>query len=741
MQYENLNRAQQEVVLSDDPALLVLAGAGSGKTRVLTTKIVRLVEEKGTDPRHILAFTFTNKAAAEMRERVEKALGEEPRGMWIGTFHSMCARLLRRDIACLGYSSDFTIYDTQDQRTLVKQILKDMQGTRDMRPQTVLARISDYKNRSVSVDAVLQSAQMEREKIIAHAYRRYEETKKKNNALDFDDLILKAIEVLKQDEVRAHYQEKFQYIFVDEYQDTNHPQYELIRLLTGKQASICVVGDADQSIYGWRGADIHNILSFERDFPGARTILLEQNYRSTSHILNAANQLIAHNRERKDKNLWTANGEGEAVHFRRVQSEHEEAALVASQIRQEEKNGVALAHMAVLYRTNAQSRPFEEAFLREGLPYRVIGGLKFYDRAEIKDLVAYMNLILNPLDDVSFTRIVNQPKRGIGETTLARLREEAASAGMSLLQAVEEEEILSNLTVTQRNKLMQFGDLIQELNREREDMKITQWVEHVYERSGYRDMLESSHAIEDQSRIENVGSFLDAVSVYEEEEEEPSLVNYLQSLSLLSDLDKTENKENGVNLLTIHSAKGLEFEVVFVVGLEEGLFPSRRSMEEGNLEEERRLLYVAMTRAMKHLYLSQAQSRRVFGTPMAALPSSFLEELEGSIETEDMPSVLTRSNVYDRNYAPRSNAADPRLRAEYDRKREAFRTMIREKQKQRDAELSTSLRVGDKVQHKKFGHGTVIAVVPQENGDEVTVAFEGRGIKRLNATLAPMKKL
>lgn len=740
MEYENLNRAQREVVLAEDRALLVLAGAGSGKTRVLTTKIVRLLEENDVAPWHVLAFTFTNKAAQEMRDRVEHALGRSTSGMWMGTFHSICARLLRQEIGILGYGSDFTIYDTADQRTLIKQLLKEQQANQELRPQTVLARISDYKNRGVSVDEVLENATMDREKVIARIFKRYEAEKKKNNALDFDDLILKAIAVLQNEEVRQRYQEKFTHIFVDEYQDTNHPQYELIHLLTGKDACICVVGDADQSIYGWRGADIRNILSFERDFPGARTILLEQNYRSTSHILDAANQLIAHNKERKAKNLWTANGEGEVVQFRCVQSENEEAALVASKMREEEQHGVAWENMAILYRTNAQSRPFEDALLREGIPYRVIGGLKFYDRAEIKDLVAYMNLLINPLDDVAFARVVNQPKRGIGEATIQKLREEALTMGMSLLQALQEQEALGSLTPAQRNKLLAFSDLLADLNEKREELTLTKWTEYLYEKTGYRAMLESGATLEDRTRMENVGAFLDAVSLYEEEEEEPSLVAYLQSLSLLSDLDKTEEKEKGVNLLTIHSAKGLEFEVVFVVGLEEGLFPSRRSMEEGNLEEERRLLYVAMTRAMRRLYLSQAQSRRVFGSPMAAMPSSFLKELEGKIEAEDIPSVLDRANVYDRNYARRSNTADPKLREEYDRKRQAFREKIREQQKLRDKELTSVFRVGDAVQHRKFGHGTVISVVPQPNGDEVTVAFEGKGIKKLNAALAPMQK-
>lgn len=737
MQLDHLNQQQREAVLSDDPSLLILAGAGSGKTRVLTMKIERLIKEKHVNPWSILAFTFTNKAAHEMRDRVEQALGESTSGMWMGTFHSICARLLRREIAPLGWTSDFTIYDTGDQKQLIKEIMKSLMVGDRWSPRSLLSKISAFKNEGRSVADVEKEAVYDDDRMAARVYRRYEAEKKKNNALDFDDLILKAIEVLQDPAIRARYHQRFSHIFVDEYQDTNHPQYTLTRLLTGANASICVVGDADQSIYGWRGADIQNILRFEKDFPGAKVLLLEQNYRSTQSILDAANQLIQNNAQRLRKTLWTSNGDGDKVHFRRVQSEHEEAVLIAARIRKEEERGVKLSDMAILYRTNAQSRAFEDIFLREGIAYRVIGGLKFYDRAEIKDLVSYMNLVVNPLDDVAFRRVVNQPKRSIGQQTIERLATVAEENGMSLMQALQDGEALEALTNAQRAKLLPFRDLIETLAEEASG-SITAFVQSVYEKSGYRRMLERANTVEDRARMDNVGAFLDAVASYEEEEADPSLVDYLQNLSLLSDVDKTEEAARGVNLLTIHSAKGLEWPVVFVVGLEEGLFPSKRTMDEGNVEEERRLMYVAMTRAMQRLYLTQAESRRVFGQPMMAQPSRFLKELEGKIEVEDTEFVTERTNVYDRGYAPRSGFADPKLRAAYDKKREAFREMIREKKEKTSTE---AFRVGDKIRHKKFGTGTVVSVVPHESGDEVTVAFDAKGLKRLNAQLAPMQKL
>ncbi|MDD7593248.1 MAG: 3'-5' exonuclease [Peptoniphilaceae bacterium] len=737
MQLDHLNGPQRDAVTAEDRALLVLAGAGSGKTRVLTTRIAYLISDRGVAPWEVIAFTFTNKAAAEMKSRVEGLLGQEADGMWIGTFHSLGARILRREIEPLGWRRDFTIYDTGDQRTLVKGILKDLGVSNDLRPQQALAQISDWKNHDVSPEAAEESAGSA-DRVYAKVYARYEKAKKQNNALDFDDLILKTLEVLRDDAVRERYQRQFAHVFVDEYQDTNSAQYEMVRRIAGTRASVCVVGDADQSIYGWRGADIQNILRFEQDFPGARTILLEQNYRSTQHILDAANTLIAHNAERKKKNLWTDNGAGDEVVVRRTQSEHEEAIVVCAKVKEEMERGVKPDDIAILYRTNAQSRPFEEVFLREGIPYRVIGGLKFYDRAEIKDLIAYMNLAVNPLDDVAFRRVVNQPKRGIGDATVDALARVAAEKGQSLLKALMDDDTVDRMTKHQWSRLWPFRRIMQNISW-KTDGSILDFAESVYQESGIERMLQESSSVEDKTRMENIGAFLDAVASYEQEEPEASITDYLQNLALLSDRDKTDEK-GGVNLLTIHSAKGLEFPVVFVVGLEEGLFPSSRTVEEGNVEEERRLFYVAMTRAEKRLYLSHADSRHVFGQLQAAMPSRFLEEIADMVKEDETSSVLVRENVYDRNYAQRSASADPRLRAEYDQQREQFLRSVKERTPA-EATKALSLRVGDKIKHKKFGTGTVVSVVPNDKGDELTVAFDGKGLKRLNAALAPIQKL
>lgn len=737
MQLDHLNAPQRQAVEARDRALLVLAGAGSGKTRVLTTRIAYLISEGHVKPWEVIAFTFTNKAAAEMKGRVEQMLGRAADGMWMGTFHSLGARILRREIEPLGWGRDFTIYDTGDQRTLMKGILKDLGVSNDVRPQQILGQISELKNRGISPeDAEAMAGSADRH--LVQAYARYERAKKKNNALDFDDLILKTLDVLEDDAVRARYQAQFSHVFVDEYQDTNAAQYELVRKMAGKHASVCVVGDADQSIYGWRGADIRNILRFEEDFPGARTILLEQNYRSTQHILDAANALIAHNSERKEKNLWTANGAGDEVHLRRMQSEHEEAVVVGTRIQKEMARGTKPDDIAILYRTNAQSRPFEEVFLREAIPYRVIGGLKFYDRAEIKDLISYMSLAVNPQDDVAFRRVVNEPKRGIGAATVEALAAVAAEEGQSLLTALSDERTAQKLTKAQWSRLVPFRQVIEKIAAA-QDGALVDFVETVYEASGMQSALEKSGTVEDKTRIENIGAFLDAVATYAQEEPEATLTDYLQDVALLSDRDKTDEK-GGVNLLTIHSAKGLEFPVVFVVGLEEGLFPSRRTMDEGNVEEERRLFYVAMTRAEKRLYLSHADTRHVFGQLMAAMPSRFLEEIEDMVKEEETSSVLVRENVYDRNYAQRSASANPRLRAAYDRQREQFLKSVKD-HAPKSAEGQEALRVGDKVKHKKFGTGTVVSVVPNEKGDELTVAFDGKGLKRLNAALAPLEKI
>lgn len=757
MNLSTLNKEQKAAVLSEDGALLILAGAGSGKTRVLTSKIAYLIQQEKVAPWRILAFTFTNKAAEEMKSRVAAELQQSVDAMWIGTFHSICSRILRRDIDRLGFENNFTIYDSADQKTLVKRIMKDLNiNDEGLTPGAALNRISDYKNKGYTWEALEQAAYYDRDKDIAHIYKRYETDKKKNNALDFDDLINKTIDLLHDHpDVAKRYKDQFDYVFVDEYQDTNHAQYQLILALSNKDSNVTVVGDADQSIYGWRGADINNILNFEKDFPNAKVIKLEQNYRSTQKILNAANRLIANNESRKEKNLWTDRHAGDDVSFKILNNEYEEAQQVVNWIQQEKYKGKRFDEMAILYRTNAQSRAFEEALIQEGVPYRVIGGLKFYDRAEIKDLIAYMTLAVNPTDDESFRRIVNQPKRGIGAVSVDRLQSLAEAYGLSLIDALREPEILKLLPKAQRDKFKVFTDLMDGLD-ETKDGSISAFIEQIYTESGYRKMLESSTAVEDMTRMENVDAFFNAIAQYEEDEEEASALLYLQNISLMSDLDKTEEGRSGVSLMTIHSAKGLEFPIVFLTGLEDGLFPSRMTMEEGQIEEERRLMYVAVTRAEDRLYMTQALHRRVFGQTMNQKTSRFIDEFEDTVAWEQPKatyeeyqmgvsfggdSPVETKSYSNKNYQRRQGFANPEIRAQYDAQRERMRRLVTEKKEKQEETLKTPLRTGDKVEHRKFGVGTVVSVTANESGDELVVAFDSKGLKRLNGAIAPLKKI
>lgn len=753
MDLSTLNERQKQAVNADVQALLILAGAGSGKTRVLTSRIAHLIQARGVADWQILAFTFTNKAAAEMKARVAKALNQAVDSLWIGTFHSICSRILRREIGRLGYNQSFTIYDASDQRTLIKQLMKQFSmGDEAMPPAAVLSTISEAKNHGIGPAEMEAKASGDIEKKVAGLYHAYEREKRKNNALDFDDLILKVIELFDAaPEVLEKYQRQFRYIFVDEYQDTNRIQYDLILRVTGTANSICAVGDADQSIYGWRGADITNILNFERDFPEAQTILLEQNYRSTKRILKAANTFIAKNEHRREKHLWTENREGEPIRYRPSNNEFEEAQTVITWINQERYREHAFSDMAILYRTNAQSRAFEEALIREGIPYRIIGGIKFYDRAEIKDLIAYMNLIVNPTDDVAFARIINQPKRGIGAASIQALAERAREYGLSMLDALNEPSIFAALSGAQQAKFKPFLNMINALSAE-VTLPIDEFCGRVYRETGYAQMLEASRAVEDQTRIENINAFFGAMAQYREETEGASIVEYLQSLSLMSDLDKTDDKSGGVSLMTIHSAKGLEFPIVFITGLEDGLFPSRRTLEEGQLEEERRLFYVAITRAQQKLYMTSAGTRRVFGAVTSTMPSRFIEELEDTIQSDAPHSSASYGSDDDfdasRHEVSRARAinggygfADPALRKAYDAQRERIRRLVQEKKEREDQLASTPFRVGDRVRHRKFGEGMVVSVIYHEDGDEVTVAFDKKGIKRLNASIAPLERL
>lgn len=730
---KGLNKEQKEAVLHTDGPLLILAGAGSGKTSVLTRKIAYLLEKGKADEFDILAFTFTNKAANEMKERVADLLNKEVDHMWIGTFHSICSRILRRNIDKLGYKNTFSIYDTTDSRSLVKDIMKDLRIDEKYTPiREVIAVISDNKNKFISPEESAENAFYERQRNIAEIYKVYEKRKKINNALDFDDLILKTIELLEKDqETRDFYARKFKYIFVDEYQDTNQAQYRLIRLFTKQYKNICVVGDSDQSIYSWRGADISNILNFEEDYKDARVILLEQNYRSTNKILDAANDLIANNLERKDKNLWTANKKEFPIVYRNSATEYDEAEDLVLKIQQMANAGYDLNEMAILYRTNAQSRVLEEKLMQNHINHKIIGGLKFYDRKEVKDIIAYLALIANPDDNVALKRVINTPKRGIGDTTLSKLEFYANNNGESMFDSIYSDGLEDSLSKATIGKLRNFADTIMEFIQNVDNYLITDLLLDVYEKSGYKKMLEDSKRIEDKSKIENLSALTDAVQEFERRNEEATLFDYLQNVNLLSDVDKTEENDRAISLMTIHSAKGLEYDVVFLTGMEEGLFPSLRTMEEGGLEEERRLAYVAVTRAKERLFVSSAASRTVFGKRAYTKRSRFIDEIYGHLDEEkaQLNDSFSSANSYFDQFDS------------FEAKRERIRQEIQEKKKRFEDNLQMDFNIGDKVDHKKFGQGMVISVERKDNGDELLVNFDKSGLKRLNAKLAKLKKL
>ena len=724
-----LNKEQKEAVLTNDVPLLILAGAGSGKTRVLTTKIAYLIKEALVSEYNILAFTFTNKAAKEMKERVGQLLDKNISHMWIGTFHSICSRILRRDIDALGYSRNFTIYDTADQKTLLKEVFKELNiDDKLYKPSSVLGKISDYKNRFVTPQEVIDKSPYPREQMVGEAYRLYEQKKSNNNALDFDDLILFTIKLLKEnDDIRAFYSKLFRYVFVDEYQDTNKAQYELIRLFTELHDRICVVGDSDQSIYSWRGADISNILDFEKDYKDAKVILLEQNYRSTQNILDAANKLIKNNEERKDKNLWTDNKKGADIIYKTLNDGKEEAATVLNWIFQMKGAGYSYKEMAILYRTNAQSRLFEEKLMYEGIPHRVVGGLKFYDRKEVKDIIAYLNVLDNTDDDLSFKRIINVPKRGIGNKTLEKLEDFAFNRGLSMYDATYETDLENEISKASLKKLRDACDLLTDLINLSEALSVTDFVTEVYERSGYDKMLKASKTIEDKTRIENIESLINAIAEYEKDDPDATLSDYLQSVSLLSDVDKTLEEE-GVSLMTIHAAKGLEYDVIFLTGMEEGLFPSKRTLEEDGLEEERRLCYVAITRAKERLYISSSRSRMTYGQITPAIRSRFIDEIYSLLkdETKDVKADLDY-NFSDYTYLKEI--------------RREIKEEVKQKIKERNEAQSWDYRVGDKVRHKKFGEGMIVQIKDMDEGKELMISFDKKGLKRLSSLVAPLEKI
>ncbi|UXR50894.1 DNA helicase PcrA [Staphylococcus simulans] len=723
---DNMNTEQSEAVRTTEGPLLIMAGAGSGKTRVLTHRIAYLLDEKGVSPYNVLAITFTNKAAREMKERVEKLVGEEAQVIWMSTFHSMCVRILRRDADRIGIERNFTILDPTDQKSVIKDVLKTENiDSKRYDPRMFLSAISNMKNELKTVeDAEIEATDFMSD-MVARVYAGYQRQLSRNEALDFDDLIMTTINLFKRvPDVLEYYQNKFQYIHVDEYQDTNRAQYTLVKLLADKFKNLCVVGDSDQSIYGWRGADIQNILSFEEDYPNARTIFLEQNYRSTKVILNAANEVIKNNTERKPKGLWTANQEGKKINYYQAQSESDEAQYVVKEImRQQRENNKSFNDIAILYRTNAQSRVLEETFMKSNIPYTMVGGHKFYDRKEIKDLLSYLRLIANSNDDISLQRIINVPKRGIGPSSVEKIQAYARQNDLSMFDALAEADFIG-LTKKVTKQAIDFYTLISNLIQEQEFLEVSEIVEEVLNKSGYKEMLERDQTLEARSRLENIEEFMSVPMDYEKNTplEEQSLINFLTDLSLVADIDEADI-ENGVTLMTMHSAKGLEFPVVFIMGMEESIFPHIRSIlsdDDHEMEEERRICYVAITRAEEELYLTHATSRTLFGKTQSNSASRFLKEIP-----EDL---LNKPARIESRYAGAASSQRPVKRGP------SRRTT------KRSEVASGTWNVGDKVVHKAWGEGMVSNVNEKNGTVELDIIFKSQGPKRLLANFAPIKK-
>ncbi|WP_125589708.1 DNA helicase PcrA [Companilactobacillus jidongensis] len=742
---KGLNTEQQEAVRTTEGPLLIMAGAGSGKTRVLTHRVAYLIEDKNVMPWHVLAITFTNKAAKEMKERIGKLLDEAAEDVWVSTFHSLCVRILRRDIDKMGKSRSFTISDPSEQRTLMKQILKRMNlDPKQYDPRAILGAISNAKNDLQTPEVFAQNTKSPFEQIVANCYDAYMKEMEKNQAMDFDDLIMQTNILFEQcPDVLEYYQQKFQYIHVDEYQDTNEAQYKLVQQLGAKYRNVCVVGDADQSIYGWRGANIKNIMNFEKDYPEATTIKLEQNYRSTKTILDAANEVINNNTERKPKKLWTDNASGDDINFYRGQNESDEALYVISQIRDLVLKNYNYGDFAILYRTNAQSRTFEEKLLQANIPYKIIGGHKFYDRKEIKDIMAYLRLVANPDDSMSFQRIINSPKRGIGPGTIEKLQAYADEHSWSLLEAAQNIE-LSSLAAKPRKTFAEFAKVIDDLSNEAKTISMTDLMDHLLDKSGYVEELRTQNNLESQSRIENIEELLTVTtqfdSAYEPDPEldESRLEAFLTELSLVSDQDELEENQQEVTLMTLHAAKGLEFPVVFLVGMEEGIFPLGRAlMKQEELEEERRLAYVGITRAEKKLYLTNAYSRMLYGRLQSNQVSRFVEE----IGDEHINWVNKNAGGVTTSKTNKVSEESPFVKR---RRQSAFHSSYKvdEAQKANGAQGAENIswNIGDKVEHKKWGQGTVVKVNGSGKNAELDVAFNNEGIKRLLAEFAPIKK-
>ncbi len=704
----DLNEAQRDAVVTTEGPLLVVAGAGSGKTRVLTYRVAHLIHACGVKPNEILAITFTNKAAGEMRERLEGMLGGTARAIWILTFHAACGRILRREAQRLGYTPSFTIYDDQDQVRLTKACLEELgKDPKRFSPRGIHHQISQAKNQLVSPEEYTKRVASFWDQTVAEAYELYQRRLHASNAVDFDDLIMLTVEVLERfPDALAKWRKAFRYVLVDEYQDTNHAQYRLLQLLGGEHGNVCAVGDPDQSIYAFRGADIRNIMEFERDFPGTRIIPLEQNYRSTNSILRSANAVIEHNRERKPKRLFSDLGEGDPVQVVEVEDEHAEARFVAAEIASVIDGGMSASEIAVFYRTNAQSRVLEDVLVRQDVPYQVIGGPRFYERAEIRDATAYLSVLANPSDAGSLLRIANRPRRGIGDTSLQRLVAHAEATGRTLFQAMADPEAAGVASASAR-AVRSFHALMETLMVAAQELPVDELVERVLERSGTIEALEAERTIEARGRVENLQELVGVAREYRQQTEEAALAGFLQDISLVSDQDTIQDDRGLVTLMTLHNAKGLEFKAVFVIGMEEGIFPHSRSVEEQGVEEERRLCYVGLTRAMERLTLTHTLARSLYGRRTQNLASRFLDELPSEVERERLQPASWSG------YRP-AGGIEPRVDV-------------------------PTLATGDNVRHASLGEGVVTATEP---GGVVTVRFGSDGSeRRLMVDYAPLEKI
>ena len=782
--YDTLNPKQKEAVLHTDGPLLILAGAGSGKTRVLTHRIAYLIDECGVNPWNIMAITFTNKAAGEMRERVDNLVGFGAESIWVSTFHSSCVRILRRHIESLGYTTSFSIYDSDDQKTLMRQVFKAMDiDTKQFKERAVLAAISSAKDKLITPEEFLLNAGADfREKKTGEIYKEYQKQLKKNNALDFDDLIVKMVELFQNNpQVLDYYQERFRYIMVDEYQDTNMAQFKLVSLLASKYRNLCVVGDDDQSIYRFRGADIQNILSFENTFPGTKVIKLEQNYRSTQNILDAANGVIRHNFGRKDKTLWTANGEGDKILFKQFDTAKDEADFVVRQIRD---SAYSYQDQAVLYRTNAQSRLLEERCIFYNVPYRLVGGVNFYQRKEIKDVLAYLKTIANGVDDLSVIRIINVPKRGIGATTIGRVTAFASEHNMSFYDTLKEAKQIPGIGKAAEK----IGRFIAQMEAFRamahsEEYSIKDLIDHILEDTGYEEELQEEGEIEAQTRLENIEELINKAAAYEEDSEHPTLDEFLEQVALVADIDNVDDSEDRVTLMTLHSAKGLEFPKVYLVGMEDGLFPGIMSImadDKTEMEEERRLCYVGITRAKKELVLTAARQRMINGETRWSKPSRFIDEIPSELlDADKLQPVLGMEkredfedsglpwnqgskssasrfgmgyNAYtSKNVSPAGNSMGSGYGSSKNAGMSGYGSGMQSLEPKKKPGFGKTFTVqkaasldykeGDRVKHAKFGEGTVKEIIDGSRDYEVTVEFDKGGQKKMLAGFAKLERI